>query len=319
MKFLRQAITVPWLLVVIGCCVPAKAQAPLPLVDVHNHLIPGMTAETIIGLMDQAGIQKMVLMANRIAWTRPMGWEDGLVLDLHGKSPQRLIPFLTTARRGGVSSDDFARYVEYVEGQLKTGQFKGMGEFMVKHFAIAGSADVAAPELSEPADSPFMAEMMRLGTKYGVPLVFHMETTADSIAALDRALTAHPQTKVIWAHQNPIKMGGGAEARYARQADPDQIGALLDRHRNLYADISVGYETLYQGPEDRMLPPNWIRLYERHSDRFMVGLDLATSTMWEKGYLPRTARIRGWLSQFKPETARKLASQNFERVLSGKP
>lgn len=315
----RRAIAVSLLLVALGGCLPTQAQAPLPLVDVHNHFIPGMTAETMVGLMDQAGIQKTVLMANRIAWNRPMGWEDDLVLDIYRTNPQRFIPFLTTVRRGGVPLSDFARYVEYVEGQLKTGQFKGMGEFMVKHFAIAGSADVAAPELSEPADSPYMLEMMRLGAKYGVPLVFHMETTSDSVAALDRALTANPRTKVIWAHQNPVKMGGGPEARYARQADPDQIGALLDKHSNLYADISVGFETLYQGPEDRSLPPKWVRLYEKYSDRFMIGLDLATNTMWERGYLPRTARIRGWLSQLKPETARKLATQNIERVLSSNP
>jgi hypothetical protein len=41
--------------------------------------------------------------------------------------------------------------------------------------------------------------------------------------------------------------------------------------------------------------------------------------MWAKGYMPRTGRIRGWLSQLTPETARKLASQNIERVLSSKP
>ncbi len=46
-----------------------------------------------------------------------------------------------------------------------------MGEFMVKHYAISSTPDIAAPEISVPADSPWMQEMMRLGAKYNVPLI----------------------------------------------------------------------------------------------------------------------------------------------------
>ena len=312
----------------LGCAAPSLVQTStpalmpagrLPLIDAHEHIIPGLAAETIITLMDQAGVQKVILMANRIESFRPMGWEDALVLEAYEKYPQRIIPFLTTVRRGGVLLRDSAFFVKYAERQLKTGKFKGMGEFMVKHYAISSTADIAAPEISVPADSPWMQEMMRLGAKYNVPLIIHMETTADTVAALERALLASPNTRVIWAHQNPVKMGGGPEAQYARQADPNQVAILLDKYPNLFADIAVGYETRFFRLEDRKLPQGWKNLYERYNDRFVIGLDLAVSVMWEKFYLRRASVIRGWLSQLSSDTARKLAYENIERILSAKP
>ncbi|MFQ6033093.1 MAG: hypothetical protein ACE5K2_09260, partial [Candidatus Zixiibacteriota bacterium] len=152
----------------LGCAAPSLVQtstpalmpAPrFPLIDAHEHFIPGLAAETIITLMDQAGVQKVILMANRIESFRPMGWEDALVLEAYGKYPQRIIPFLTTVRWGrrfrGLT------FLEYAERQLQTGKFKGMGEFMVKHYAISSTPGVAAPEISVPADSPWMQEMIR--------------------------------------------------------------------------------------------------------------------------------------------------------------
>ena len=145
-----------------------------PLIDAHQHIIPGLSAETIILLMDQAGVQKSILMANRIAGSRPLGWEDGMVLEAYEKYPQRIIPFLTTVRGGrGLLPDE--AFLEYAERQLKTGKFKGLGEFMVKHFAISVSPGTIAPEVSIPADSPWMQAMMRLGVKYSVPLLIHFD------------------------------------------------------------------------------------------------------------------------------------------------
>jgi hypothetical protein len=312
------AVLALFLLLAAGCVTLTSdpLDAP-PLIDAHEHIIPGLSAETIISLMDQAGVQKAVLMANRIAGSRPMGWEDAMVLEAYEKYPRRIIPFLTTVRGGrGLLRDE--AFLEYAERQLKTGKFMGLGEFMLKHFAISGSRGRRAPEVSVPADSPWILAMMLLGAKYNVPLVIHMETTPESVAELDRALTANKSTKVIWAHQNPVKMGGGPDAHYARQGDPEQIAALLSKHPNLFADISVGYETRFFQPRDRQLPESWRNLYERYSDRFVVGLDLATSVMWEKGYLPRVRLIRSWLSQLSSDTAKRIASENIERILSAR-
>ncbi len=300
---------------------PTQTPTPtgvLPLIDAHNHIIPGLAVENIISLMDQAGVRKVVLMANRIPDPPPIGWEDNLVLQAYEKYPQRIIPFLTTVRGGrGIFTD--SAFVAYAESQLKAGKFKGLGEFMIRHYGISGSAAEAAPDLKIPADSPWVQEMMRLGAKYNVPLLIHMETTPDTLAALDRALLANPNTKVIWAHQTPLKMGGGPEPQYARQGDPNQLATLLDKHPNLFADIAVGYETLFFEPRDRQLPESWRNLYEKYNGRFVIGMDMATSVGWDQYYLPRTSAMRYWLSQLSSDAARKLAYENFERILTPKP
>lgn len=269
--------------------------------------------------MDKAGVRKLVAMANRIP-NEPMGYEESLVLAVYEKYPDRIIPFLSTPRWGSRVRD--ATYLEYVERQLQTGKFKGMGEFMVRHYSVPPLPDeTATPEFTVPADSTYMQDMMRLGAKYNVPLLIHMETESDTVAALDRALLANPNTKVVWAHQNPLKMGGGPDrALYARKGDPNQIATLLDKHPNLFADISLGYERGHLDPaQDRQLPESWKNLYEKYNDRFVVGLDQAYKTTFEKGYVFMADWHRGWLSQLSSVTAKKLAYENIERILSLNP
>jgi len=106
------------------------------------------------------------------------------VLEAYDKYPDRIIPFLSTPRWGWQVRDQ--AFLTYAESQLKTGKFKGMGEFMVRHYTAGGSAP--APDINVPADSQWIQDMMRLGAKYNVPLVIHMETEPDTVAALDRAL-----------------------------------------------------------------------------------------------------------------------------------
>jgi hypothetical protein len=257
--------------------------------------------------MDQAGVHKMVAMANRMTRSHPIGYEESLVLAVYEKYPQRIIPFLTTLRWGWHFRGP--TFLEYAERQLQTGKFKGMGEFMVKHYAVPPlPGETASPELTE--------AMMLLGAKYNVPLCIHMETTPDTLAALDRTLAANRGTKVIWAHQNPLKMGGGPEQKYARKGDPNKIVALMDKYPNLFADVLLGYElSFFNATFDQQLPKSWKNLYEKYNDRFMVGFDRAYKTTFEKWYVFQANWHRRWLSQLSKETARKLAYENVERIL----
>lgn len=283
-----------------------------PLIDAHEHIVPGLAADIIVSLMDQKGVRKAVLMANQIPASQLMGWEDTLVLEAYDKYPDRIIPFLSTPRWGWQVRDQ--AFIAYAESQLKTGKFKGMGEFMVRHYTAGGLAP--APDINVPADSQWMQDMMRLGAKYNVTLTIHMETEPETVAALDRALQANKDTKVIWAHQDPVKTTGGAEAQYARKADPNQIAALLDKYPNLFADISVGKESDFFDPaKDLTLPENWKSLYEKYNDRFMVGFDNPSKEMFEKYYPGRVDVHRTWLSQLSSNTAKKLANENIERIL----
>jgi hypothetical protein len=162
---------------------------------------------------------------------------------------------------------------------------------------------------------------MCLAAKHNVVLTVHMETEAATVPALERALQRNPHTKVIWAHQTPFKTLDGDAPENARKADPEQIASLLDKYPNLYADIAPGHEASHFVGSDRQLPANWKSLYERYSDRFVVGNDQPFLANWQEPDNIRTkARlIREWLAQLSPATQRKLASENMERILAARP
>jgi len=95
-------------------------------VDAHGHTVPGLTADRVISLMDQAGISHMVLMAR--------GLNDRLTTDIHKQYPQRILPFVGTMYPAWHRQDE--RVLAYAENQLGTGIFNGVGEVMLRYYGI---------------------------------------------------------------------------------------------------------------------------------------------------------------------------------------
>jgi hypothetical protein len=97
---------------------------------------------------------------------------------------------------------------------------------------------IQAPTVSIPVDSPGAEALMCLAAKHNVVLIIHMETTTETVPALERALERNPHTKVIWAHQYHFKTVDGPVPEHARKADPEQVAALMGKYPHLYADIA---------------------------------------------------------------------------------
>ena len=270
-------------------------------------------------VLDRAGVEKIVLMANG----NSLEARDRTALAAYEKYPDRVVPFLGL---NGYRKFD-PQLLEYLDRQLSTGKFLGMGELLSRHYSFStverGGATLEAGDYTIPMDSPKVLDLMCLAAKHNVVLVVHMETTAETVPALERALKRNPTTKVIWAHQTHIKTYNGSTAQHARKADPEQIASLLDQYPNLYADIAPGFESRYLKSGDGRLPDKWKNLYEQYSDRFVVGLDGPFLANWEEptGGVARSAKvIRNWLSKnLTPSTQRKLAAENMERILEAKP
>ncbi len=120
----------------------------------------------------------------------------------------------------------------------------------------------------------------------------------------------------IWAHQNPVKTHGGPFEEHARHGAPGLLRRLLARYPNLYADISLGYESIFYRPaRDRNLPEAWKTLYEEHSDRFMIGMDNAYREQFERSFVRRAGFVRDWLDQLSPETAERIGCGNAHRII----
>ncbi len=112
-------------------------------IDTHGHTVSGLTADSVISLMDMAGISHMVLMAR--------GRNDALTTEIYKQDPQRILPFVSTMYPGWHRQD--WRVLSYAERRLRTGIYKGVGEVMLRYFGIPSKNE---PVINVPADSPFI-------------------------------------------------------------------------------------------------------------------------------------------------------------------
>ena len=164
-------------------------------------------------------------------------------------------------------------------------------------------------------DGPYFRALMAIGIKEGRPVPMHMQFHPESVAQLSKLLNDHPDGKVLLSHC-------GKDTRAA------QVREMLDKHPNLYCDLSYRGAPLatnesrrdpnrliFWGPgifTGAGINSDWRQLIEDHSDRFMVGIDDVPT--WEI-YDDTVAAIRqGVLAQLSPATAEKVAWRNAARL-----
>ncbi len=286
--------------------------AGITFIDAHDHIHPGLLEGNLIEVMDRLGITKIVVMGQ----ARSVDATAALAVRAFEKYPDRVIPFVGLNFMDTVSRDA----LEALDRLLASRRFLGMGELHGRHYGFVGRLR-SGRDITIPLDSPGAQDIMCLATKHNVVLTIHMETTADTLPRLERALRRNPNAKIIWAHQNHLKTFGGPEPENARKAEPEQLAALFIRHPNLYADLAPGLERRFLTDADRWLPDPWRRLYERFNDRFVAGLDNAFPENWRDvqgviGLSVIASVIKDWLAQLSPATRRNFAQDNFERILA---
>ena len=91
---------------------------------------------------------------------------------------------------------------------------------------------------------------------------------------------------------------------------------MLDKHSNLFCELSFRYPPVSKHPSYDIFSSSgisfsWRELMEDHSDRFMIGTDAHRDKQFVDGI--KTVR-KGLLPNLKPDTARKIAYQNAQRL-----
>lgn len=89
------------------------------------------------------------------------------------------------------------------------------------------------------------------------------------------------------------------------------VKRMMVKYSKLYADTSYREWDILNG--DNAIDPDWRRVLERFSGRFMVGSDTWINSQWEN-YDHLIETNRKWLAHLKTDTARKIAYQNAERL-----
>ena len=107
-----------------------------------------------------------------------------------------------------------------------------------------------------------------------------------------------PKARITWAHNG-------------FSVPPARVGQLLDEHKDaLWSELS--YRGSVAGGDGK-LTSDWRNLFDRYSDRFLLGSDTWINERWF-GYDTIFKEYRGWLAQLPDEQARRIASGNAMRL-----
>ncbi len=295
-----------------------------PMIDAHGHLGASFDWQTIIDVMDRNNVTSQIVMARYYPALSGYDDEPGndkLALSLARTYPGRFIPLvgmqkpsLTGAYKWHNPDDIVQAILKRTEKKLATGDFHGIGEVIVRHFAYSSGRHA---ELDNPIYSTFMHRLSELAGRYDVPVVFHMEGEPKLVEDLSRLLSKYPGSRYIWAHN-------------CGRSHANVIKSMLSNHPNLFCDLAAmtnvgrtGYGTGWPRmetytaliEENGELFPSMIELYETFPDRFMIGMDVAHAHgMNHRNYARRSDRFRELLGQLKPQTAAAIAEQNAIKI-----
>lgn len=189
--------------------------------------------------------------------------------------------------------------------------WEGIGEIVTRHDDLTALIDGEPARANHPALTP----IYKLAAKHDLPVMIHSNITSARIkeplylTELEEALQKNPKTRFIWAHAGT---SNSINLRNDLHFLDEEIERLLKTYPNLWIDLSwsVLEEHLLNSKEK--IKSRWLKILQRHPDRFMLGSDLV-GNFDRIGEL--LAEFDDVLDALSEEDARKLARDNFLRVL----
>jgi hypothetical protein len=311
---------------------PAAAEPAQPsIIDTHVHLLPGKeldftkAVENAIEIMDSYGIATSIVMSpprprnsaqnyDYADFREALKKHPGRFLYLGGGGTLNLI-LHANADSAEIDADTRTGFVE-AANQIAADMAIGFGEMSSLHISLADKHGYSFV----PADHPLLKALADVAAKRRLPIDLHMDAVAkpmkppvhlaglpnnpdtfpETLSALDRLLGHNPKATIIWAHGGTDHLG---------DFDPRSISALMDKHDNLFVSLKVVGPKA--GTHNRLFKrsavmPEWLSLFRRHPDRFVIGTD--------SFYVDPNARGPGM--QFAATSKNRLrATQAFLRLL----
>ncbi|MGA2785737.1 MAG: amidohydrolase family protein [Candidatus Bathyarchaeia archaeon] len=298
----------------------------LPLFNVHVHLIKAITPEDILAKMDRTGTSRVVLMPLHYNQDGGGGVDENYVYKFYEKDSERLIPFVGMQRDILRNPDiwlqpdkdsEVSNVLMTAESHMKKGIFKGIGEFILRHYGYTKGQDIMH-DVDVPIDSPLFYKFLNLAQKYDVPVNIHLEAEEKTLASLENVLQSRPDAKIVWAH--------------CGRADTATLRRLLGKSNNLYFDVAgmmATDDSLYgsNDPQFRKNPhedgsgnlyPEWKKFYEDFADRIIgIGTDATHASGYQNNWDPRINRFRQLLLSLSESARTKIAYKNAEKLYLG--
>jgi len=196
------------------------------VIDAHCHIGPWLPGEELIGMMDEAAVDKAVVFSVPFAWSLPRKDNyyntNDYVADMQDKYPDRLIGFACI-------NPNYAGHKELGMPDLAVNELQRC----VRELGLRGVK--IHPEnhcfpVDSLIDSELMAEVVSLQEETGraIPILSHGMTTIGAMPhQFGRLAGSYPDVPVIIAH------GAGFQCLYFPSMQPVQ------EHDNLFVDTAM--------------------------------------------------------------------------------
>jgi predicted TIM-barrel fold metal-dependent hydrolase len=322
-------------------------------IDTHAHIAPDTRYDEIISSMDAAQVSRIGIMPRGGAEESDVmefySRYSDRVIPFYGGSDIQTIFMEGGKKRETPGMKYFHGYREEwwnerldeflgcLEHELTAAPYKGIGELRIRHYGNGPAMPEKEHDYDFPADSTFMFRLIDLSARLKLPVAVHMECEAkgeyicflhrqaekDTLPMLERLLEHNRSAVIIWSHLG--------------RAAPEVLDGMLERHPNLHTDIS---DVLPRGRHGRgissaalsvfaeypfknsildeggQLRDEWRRLFEKHSNRIMMGTDAMSAKGYGKMYRSLTDQIRDVLSSLSEQASKLIASGNARRVFA---
>jgi len=260
---------------------------PLTVIDIHNH---DASTSDPAGWWGAQGMDRLVLFGDvsepSAQITDAMAWEH------YRANPERIYP----------SFAGFPIYDE--EGPRIVERNLEQGYLAIGEVVAASTASPIVSQVEWKAQHPndgYLPDIYELAAAYKVPILLHIDPpNGMPIAYFVRALREHPDTIFIFAHANVFN-------------PPSHIEGMIKEFPNLYIDFFPGFTAYDPGSGNKL--EDFVPLIENYPDRFF----LSTDGGYGIGKTRAAYAIFETLDLLSPETAVKVAYQNYERLIEQQP
>jgi hypothetical protein len=258
----------------------ARAQERLEIFDAHLHY--NQEPAPFYSLEQVREVFRRNGISGIVATSRPNKGTHEL---MDAKWPElKVVPFIRPYRVRNDMQTWFndPTIFELIKSEHARGYYRGIGEFH-----IYGKA----------AESDWVKKMVDFAVERN--LYLHAHCDEEALLILFRH---NPKARIIWAHT-------GFSVPSAR------IAELLDQHKDtLWGELSYRNGLTRA---DGTLSAEWRGLFDRYSDRFLLGSDTWINERWF-GYDTIFKEYRGWLAQLPAEQARRIANGNALRLFAAR-
>jgi uncharacterized protein len=261
-------------------------KAKYPVIDMHSHDFAKTDGEvaTWVKTMDKAGIEKVIVLSGAV------GSQFDSIYARYSKHRDRFEVWCGFDIKGYEQPGWAEKAIKELERCIKAGA-SGVGELSDKGFGLRYSGGFG-PHI----DDSIMKPLIKRCAELNIPVNIHvaepiwmylpMDSTNDGlmnaytwridstkkgilghaglIKTLENAVRDNPKTIFIACHY--------ANCEY----DLPILGTLLDKYKNLYADVSARFG------ETSTIPRFMASFYEKYQDRLLYGTDnIPESRMYE--------------------------------------